>query len=68
VSTHPYWAYEAVPGTIDQEVAEKAVAEGRRAFALELAVSIAHLQADRTALARRFEEYLKGEPVEGNSG
>jgi hypothetical protein len=68
VSTHPYWAYEAVPGSLTAEREKKALAEGRRAFALELAVQRPSVAEDDVDRARRFEAYLAGEPVEDVNG
>lgn len=57
---HPYWAY-AENGS--QVSVFEAMAEGRRAFAMELAVEVA-LDGEpaevTVAVAREFEEYLKG--------
>lgn len=60
VSTHPYWAYKAVPGSLDEEQEREAVDEGRRAFALERATQWDDTVDGQLEAARRFEEYLKG--------
>jgi hypothetical protein len=70
VTDHPYWAYVAVPGSIDEAGYSAAVDEGRRAFALEMAVeaSSSASQAIIIARAQSFEEYLKGELARDESG
>jgi hypothetical protein len=60
VTDHPYWAYAAVPGTLSTEREEAALAEGRRAFALEVACRWDDTDEGHLATARLFEEYLKG--------
>lgn len=69
MSVHPYWSYG--PDTHGQpcppEEFAKALDEGRRAFALELAVkSFAPVDestgsGDILSLANTFEGYLKGD-------
>lgn len=68
-STHPYWAYgpDASGSPVDPDEFAKAVDEGRRAFALELAVkSFAPVDestgpGDILSLADTFVDYLKGD-------
>ena len=69
MSSHPYWAYAPdaslpIPDPIETA---KAVEEGRRAFALEMAVkSLGNATGlisglDYTGRAKFFEDYLKGD-------
>lgn len=69
MSSHPYWAYAPdaslpIPDPIETA---KAVEEGRRAFALEMAVkSFAPVDestgpGDILSLADTFVDYLKGD-------
>lgn len=64
---HPYWAYGPDHGTpmID------ALAEGRRATALQKAIEASfHQETGEEILHRaaKFEAFLKGEPVEDANG
>jgi hypothetical protein len=61
--THGYWAYAAVPGTLDADAEQAAVDEGRRAFALDMATRGSYFSTEDEAIvrARTFEAYLKGE-------
>lgn len=68
MSTHPYWAYEAVPGSLSEEREKKALAEGRRVFALQQARQWDDTPEGAIAAARLFERYLEGEPVEDVNG
>jgi hypothetical protein len=69
MSSHPYWSYgpDAHGGPCPPEEYAKAIDEGRRAFALELAVkSFAPVgestgPGDILSLADTFEDYLKGD-------
>ncbi len=64
MNEHPYWAYAAVPGTINGDREEEVLAEGRRERALELAISSTSIDGSVSvilAVARKFEEYLKGD-------
>lgn len=60
--SHPYWSYEAVADIITSEQERAALDEGRRAFALELAVAGSCYGAEEEVVARAkaFEAYLKG--------
>lgn len=68
MGNHPYWAYVVVSGVLDVETEEKALAEGRRLAALELATRESDTDEGHLNRAVRFEAYLKGEapvtPVE----
>lgn len=64
MSTHPYWAYEAVPGSLTEDREKKALAEGRRAFALQCASQWDDTAEGTVATAKLYEAYLKGEAVE----
>lgn len=68
MSEHPYWAYKAVPGSLNEEQEKQAVDEGRRAFALEKAVQWDDTNEGVMVRARLFEQYLKGEAVEDSNG
>lgn len=68
MSTHPYWAYEAVPGSLSEEREKKALAEGRRAFALDMATRWGDTDEGILQRAAKFEAYLKGEPAEDVNG
>lgn len=61
--THGYWAYAAVPGTLDGEDERAAVDEGRRAFALDMATRGSYFCTEEEAIirAKAFEAYLKGD-------
>lgn len=69
MSNHPYWVYgpDASGNPQDPEELVKAVEEGRRAFALELAVkSLENATGlisglDFTGRAEFFVDYLKGD-------
>lgn len=63
---HPYWSYGPDSG---QEIVE-ALNEGRRAAALELAISATYGLdvAELIAAAVQFEAYLKGDAVEDANG
>ncbi len=69
MSSHPYWAYapDASRSIPDPDETAKAVEEGRRAFALEMAVkSFAPVDestgpGDILSLADTFVVYLKGD-------
>lgn len=63
---HPYWSYGPDNG---QPIIE-ALNEGRRAAALELAISagLGFEAADLIAAAVQFEAYLKGDAVEDTNG
>lgn len=68
MESFPYWAYAAVPGTLGAEDEGKALDEGRRAFALELATRTEGVDEGYLARARKFEAYLKGDAVEDANG
>lgn len=69
MSSHPYWAYgpdsHGVPAPAEEYA--KAVEEGRRAFALELAVRSLEIDTDLISAsdylvrANAFVAYLKGD-------
>lgn len=61
--SHQYWSYQAVADTITSEQERAALDEGRRAFALELAVAGSYYPDNDETVARAkiFEAYLKGE-------
>ena len=69
MADHPYWAYmpDTTPDPRDPEEVAKAVNEGRRLAALDLAVrSLATVTGRISGLnytnrAEIFEQYLKGE-------
>lgn len=69
MSTHPYWSFapDAAEGGPGPESFNRAVEEGRRAFALELAAQSlatavgATIDDDCVNRAKCFEAYLKGE-------
>ncbi len=63
-NVHTYWSYGPEGGVpvID------ALAEGRRAFALDLATRQDDTDDGHLARARKFEEYLKGLPVTDVNG
>lgn len=68
MSIHPYWAYEAVPGSLTEDREKKALAEGRRAYALDLATRRSGGVEYQLERAAKFEAYLKGEAVEDVNG
>lgn len=68
MSTHPYWAYKAVPGTLDADSEKEALDEGRRAFALERATQWDDTPEGTVAAARAYEAYLKGESADAPDG
>lgn len=58
--THPYWSYAP---TASQDSLFDAMKEGRRAFALEMALQgnyFEHDPADVLSRAEAFEAYLRG--------
>jgi hypothetical protein len=64
---HPYWAYGPDHGTpmID------ALAEGRRAYALQKAIESQGIDEPAGSIlprAKDFERFLKGEPAEDTNG
>lgn len=69
MSSHPYWAYapDASSPIPDPIETAKAVEEGRRAFALELAVRSLEIDTDLISAsdylvrANAFVAYLKGD-------
>jgi len=66
MTDHPYWAYKAVPGSLNEEQETEALDEGRRAFALELATRRSGGLKYQLARAVEFEAYLRGDqPVVG---
>ena len=66
MSDHPYWAYAAVPGTLNADQEQAALAEGRRAFALDLATRESDTDEGHLNRAVKFEAYLRGDvPVVG---
>lgn len=64
MSDHPYWVYGPDHGVPVVD----AMAEGRRAFALEKAVQWDDTNEGVLARARLFEQYLKGGVAEDSNG
>ncbi len=64
MSDHPYWVYAPDHGTPPVD----ALAEGRRAFALECAAREGGTDEAVLTRARKFEQFLAGHLVEDVNG